>query len=131
MFDEGLEERFVRFLKSPDRETYLTVHAALVSSEGYQPYSDELIKVHELVDAESFDEALIFLTAAMPNLLLNPSAHLARSFLDSKLVEPVWTIWSFAETPRCIWMPSEPHGFPIPPQPKIFAAASRRSRLSV
>src|SRR5690606_4912356 len=68
-------EVFSKFLQSPDRESYLAVHAVLIASEHYDPYSRELNKIEELIDAGELDTAREQLAAAMRNLLLSPKAH--------------------------------------------------------
>ncbi len=82
-----MKELFFDFLESPNRETYLAVRDALVSSEFYQPYSDEMSDIGDLLDAGKLDEAAEKLAASMPNLLLSPRAHLMLSFLAKETNE--------------------------------------------
>jgi len=79
-----MKELFFKFVESPDRESYLAVRNALVSSEHYDPYSNELDKIDELLDAEKLDEAREKVSASMPNLLLSPRAHLTIAFIAEK-----------------------------------------------
>lgn len=79
-----MKELFLHFLESPDRDSYLAVRNALISSEHYDPYSDEMDKINELLDAGKLEEAREKLSESMPNLLLSPSAHLTISFIAEK-----------------------------------------------
>ena len=79
-----MKELFFHFLESPNRESYLAVRNALISSEHYDPYSSEMDSVNGFVDAGQFDEARETLSESMPNLLLCPSAHMAISFIAEK-----------------------------------------------
>lgn len=78
-------ELFARFLESPDRESYIAVRTALVSSDYYDAYSNEMDGLDQLLDAGKFEEASRKLTDSMPNLLLSPWAHFIMSFIADKL----------------------------------------------
>lgn len=80
-----MKQLFATFLESPDRESYLAVRAALVASQHYDPYSREMRKVNELLDAGQLDEARQTLMASMPNLLLSPEPHLAAACIAKEL----------------------------------------------
>ena len=79
-----MKEAFKNFIDAPSRESYLYVRALVISSEEYQPYSDEFEAVEKLYEQEKVTEALETLRSAMPNLLLSPQAHFLASFLHSK-----------------------------------------------
>jgi hypothetical protein len=68
-------ERFGEFVQSPRRDSYLAVRSALISSDGYDPYSDDLYHAEELVVQKAFTAARDKLLESMPNLLLSPRAH--------------------------------------------------------
>ncbi|MEQ8790199.1 MAG: DUF4919 domain-containing protein [Pirellulaceae bacterium] len=72
-----IKNLFFEFIQSPDRDTYLAIRKAVLSSDDYDPYSDEMQTVGELLEDGRPDEAFQALAAAMPNLLLSPRAHLA------------------------------------------------------
>ncbi|MGK7924152.1 MAG: DUF4919 domain-containing protein [Spirulina sp.] len=74
-----MKELFDKFLELSDRESYLAVRTAIVSSKSYDPYSDEIDEIDELLSMGKLEEALQKLFASMPNLLLSPRAHLMRS----------------------------------------------------
>ena len=69
-------EPFLRFAQSPGHDSYFAVRSALISSERYDPYSDDLYDAEELVDQGAFAAARNKLSESMPNLLLSPRAHL-------------------------------------------------------
>lgn len=74
-------EQFLRFLKAPDSESYLAVRAALVSSEHYDPYSDEMETIDEMLSSGKLAEAREMLLESMPNLFLSPRAHMTLSYI--------------------------------------------------
>ena len=44
-----IKELFVTFLKLPDCQSYLAVRAALVTSDYYEPYSEDLVDIKKLL----------------------------------------------------------------------------------
>lgn len=70
-----LDVLFDAFVKSPDRDSWLAVREGIVTSGAYNPYSDEMALAGDLMMAGRHAAAVEKLTAAMPNLLLSPSAH--------------------------------------------------------
>jgi hypothetical protein len=92
----AIDELFNKFTASPDRESYLAVREALISSEFYDPNSTELGEVEEFLDSGPYVFELAGardrIDAAMPNLILSPSAHLLKAFIakesgDEKVVQ--------------------------------------------
>ena len=79
-----MNELFVQFLKSPNKESYTAIREAITASEFYQPYSRELDDIDELMEKGSLDAVKDKIRAAMPNLLLSPRVHLLLSFLAEK-----------------------------------------------
>lgn len=79
-----MKERFNEFLKSPTAETYLAVREELISSDSYQPYSNEFDEAGELYEEGKLSEACGLMERAMSNLLLSPRAHRLLSFLYAK-----------------------------------------------
>ena len=73
------------FFESPDRENYLAVRKHLISSDDYDPYSDETDKAGELIEQNDLEKARDKLTSSMGNLLLSPNAHQMLGFLHHKL----------------------------------------------
>lgn len=73
------EKIFFELVRAPGRETYRKAWQALIESPAYDPYSEEIYDIVDLIEAERYDEAQEALRAAMPNLHLSPSAHLMMS----------------------------------------------------
>jgi hypothetical protein len=76
-----MKKLFIAFVESQNLESYLAVRAALVSSEHYDPYSNDINTVDELLAAGNIEAAQHCLSEAMPNLLLSPRSHLLASFI--------------------------------------------------
>jgi hypothetical protein len=66
---------FAAFAKQPCKQSYLAVLAALASSEAYQPYSNDLSDIEDLLGEKQFKEAKARLDKARPALLLSPRFH--------------------------------------------------------
>lgn len=81
MTKHPLHTAFVAFLEDPSTENFRAAQRALIDSEEYEPYSNELESVEELVDQERWIDAEEAFRAAMPNLLLSPRAHLVAGML--------------------------------------------------
>lgn len=81
----SLAEEFGQLIRSPSRSTYLSIREKLISSDAYQPYSDEFDVVGELFEQQKIDEATETLHGAMRNLMLSPRAHRLLGFLHHKL----------------------------------------------
>lgn len=82
-----MQELFLALLQSPDRNTYMAARNALVDSDHYHPYSDDLSEAGKLLDAGDFEAAQKRIAEGMPNLLLAPRAHLMLAFAAEKLEE--------------------------------------------
>ncbi|MCP4110554.1 MAG: DUF4919 domain-containing protein [Desulfobacteraceae bacterium] len=80
-----MREEFIKFIQTPNRDNYLTCHKKLVSSDKYEPYSDEIDTAGKLCEQHKVEEAKEALKTAMGNLMLSPSAHQLLSFLFHKL----------------------------------------------
>ena len=68
-------ESFIKFVESPRRDYYLALRNALISSDEYDPNSDDIFDAEELVNQMAFQAAQDKLHDSMPNLLLSPRAH--------------------------------------------------------
>ena len=82
---DPLTRLFAAFVENPDRESYLAVRGQLVQSPAYRPYSDEMDNANQLLEEGRFPEAVLTLRAAMPNLLLSPSAHQMLAYSYAKM----------------------------------------------
>jgi hypothetical protein len=71
-----MTDLFIKFLQSPNRETFLSVRDSVAGSEKYCPYSNEISSIAKLLGEAQYEEAHTQIGNAMPNLLLSPSIHL-------------------------------------------------------
>lgn len=76
-----LREAFVRMIQTPTQENYLRVREMVLDHETYQPYSQDLSDIGDLMEKGEFQKAQDGLAAAMPNLLLSPRAHIFLSII--------------------------------------------------
>ena len=83
--NHNMFEDFIQFIKSPDRDTYLTLQERIISSDAYEPYSDELDIADELYGQQKIEEAQNIIQNGMPNLMLSPIAHQLLGLLFHKL----------------------------------------------
>ena len=72
---QTIQKLFTLFLEKPTKENYLQVLDALCRHPAYDPYSQDLEDVDQLLKHRRYQEAKAKLDAAMPNLLLSPRAH--------------------------------------------------------
>lgn len=70
-----INAKFAAFLKEPTKENFLAVRQLVVASPAYQPYSDDLGDIDDLLGEKKYAEAEARFKAALPNLLLSPRAH--------------------------------------------------------
>ena len=75
----------IEFVQDPSSGNFLALRSALIGSEHYDPYSDEMDQIDLLIENEKWSDAQEALGLAMPNLMLSPRAHLAMSFVAKKM----------------------------------------------
>ena len=80
-----MREELVQFIQSPSRETYLAFREKVISSDEYQPYSDEVDRAGKLYAEEKLEEARDAIQGGMRNLILSPRAHQLLGLLNHKL----------------------------------------------
>lgn len=73
---------FRNLIENPTAENYLAIRKEIVALDGYDPYSDDIDQLNELLDAEKFEEALQYNNA---NTLLSARCHLLKSFALKQL----------------------------------------------
>ena len=49
---------FIEYLQSPSQETYHRVRNALITSDSYNPYSNEVEEIQNLLEAKNFNRAI-------------------------------------------------------------------------
>jgi len=77
-----MNDPFLQFLEAPGAGTYRAIRQQVVSSEAYDPYSDELADFEELLESGQHTALRERISSSMPNLLLSPRAHLVLARLD-------------------------------------------------
>ena len=83
---EAMKKLFVDFLKAPTQENFLRLREAILADEQFDPYTDAIGGVPQLVEAGEFEEALERMKNALfPHLVLSPGAHLNIAFILHKL----------------------------------------------
>lgn len=82
---DDMKEEFIKFVQSPNRETFVALREKVISDAAYDPYSDEIHDAGELFENDKFEEALSKLQDAMPNLMLSPCAHNMIGYVHHKL----------------------------------------------
>lgn len=88
MGDAQLAELFTRFLGEPTRENYVAVFDVLTGSPEYDPYSDDLEGLSDLIDRGKFAEAVERGYELMPKWLLSPRVHLLVSMAHGRAGDP-------------------------------------------
>src|SRR4051794_30704824 len=80
-----MRDEFLEFLREPSQVNFLAVRMMLLTHEAYQPYSDDLDRIHDLYNQQKFEEANSLCKESFPNLLLSPRAHLLLALTAQKL----------------------------------------------
>jgi uncharacterized protein DUF4919 len=76
-----MRDAFIQLIEAPTQENYLRIREMVLAHESYQPYSEDLSDIGDLVEKGEFQKAQDELAAAMPNLLLSPRAHIFLSII--------------------------------------------------
>ncbi|MCC9604023.1 DUF4919 domain-containing protein [Stieleria sp. JC731] len=71
-----MKEEFLSLIRSPCRQTYLNARTVLLQSEQFDPYSDEINDIVDVMEDKQWDRAAKMISEASCNLLLSPRAHL-------------------------------------------------------
>lgn len=80
-----MADNFLDFVMNPSREAFLASRGTVVNHEEYNPYSDDIANLKELLDAEKYDEVINHNNI---NTLLSPRAHIYKKIaLDQKGME--------------------------------------------
>lgn len=79
------EQAWLDFLQKPDARHYLTVMALYTASGAYNPGSNELADVLELVEAQAWDAARKRALEISSAYLLSPGYHMTLSYICSQL----------------------------------------------
>ncbi len=77
-----MTDDFYAFLKEPTKENFLKAHSYVVQHEDYNPYSDDINQMEELLEKNEFQKALEY---ANINVMLSPRAHLMKKYAATQL----------------------------------------------
>ncbi len=77
-----MTEDFFKFISETTKENFMRSQKAVQMSDDYDPYSDDLDKMTQLLDANKLEETVDFSTV---NVILSPRAHLYKSFALEQL----------------------------------------------
>jgi hypothetical protein len=75
-----MKQEFFEFIESPEAENYEAIRKLVLAFPGYDPYSQDLYDLSDLLDAGKFVEVQQGVSRGMPNLLLSPRAHMLAAF---------------------------------------------------
>ncbi len=73
------------FFAKPGKENYLRANKATTTSKTYNPYSNELNDIRELIDDGKYADARSRLKKCMPEFMLSPQAHQLSSQVEKQL----------------------------------------------
>ena len=81
-----MKEKFITYLQTPTLENFLSVREALLKTDKFNPYSDELDDVPARLESGDFKSVVEKIHRHLwPNHLLSPGAHFHLSFACHKL----------------------------------------------
>ena len=80
-----MRELLINFVQEPSQDNFLALRTAIIGSEQYSPYSNEMERIHSLIEEKKWSDAKEAFQTAMPNLMLSPRAHLAMSFVANRM----------------------------------------------
>jgi hypothetical protein len=74
------DDQFLAFLKEPSYENFVRVRNLVLAHPSYDPYGNQLNEAMKLLDASDWQGFIDEGRKLIPNYLLSPRFHLARSF---------------------------------------------------
>lgn len=83
-----MREALIELLKQPNRENYMRLFEMVTSGDAYDPYSDEMRRVHSHLELGDANSAYMVLMQSWSNLMLSPRAHLAAGICLEQLGQP-------------------------------------------
>ena len=76
-----MQEDFFDFVKEPTKENFLKAREYVMRNGDFNPYSSDLDKVVDFINAENFDAAIDFKSI---NTILSPRAHAMKRYAATK-----------------------------------------------
>jgi Domain of unknown function (DUF4919) len=77
-----MDKEFYDFIKTPNRELFLRSRATVVAHPDYNPYSDDIRKIDDLLAEGKYEEAVAHRNI---NTVLSARAHLLHAFAFSQI----------------------------------------------
>jgi len=77
-----MTDQFFNFISETTKENFQSAQQEVFSDNAYNPYSDDLDLIEELLDENKFDEAVNYLSV---NVLLSARAHLYKNYALTQL----------------------------------------------
>jgi len=76
-----MTDEFIHFLKEPTRVGFLELRSQQLADPDFDPYSQELDDLPELMEGEQYEEAIELIREHIrPNHILSPGAHMRLGF---------------------------------------------------
>ncbi len=75
-------EKVFEFLTDPTKETFLKCRELVINNPEYDPYSEDIEKIQDLLNEEKFEEVIQYVNV---NILLSPRAHICKYFAYKEL----------------------------------------------
>lgn len=80
-----MKDLLIQYMANPSKKSYLRLRQTLVGNNDFNPYSDDLDEISELIQGNMFQQALDKICRSMTNLMLSPRAHMFTSIAYAKL----------------------------------------------
>lgn len=81
-----MQEEFVTFLKSPNKENFLKLRGVVFAHKNFDPYASTLDHLPDLYDKEDYQEMVNLIGKNLwPNYFLSPDTHLHLGMAHHKL----------------------------------------------
>ncbi|WP_288374665.1 DUF4919 domain-containing protein [uncultured Chryseobacterium sp.] len=75
-------EKVFEFLTDPTKETFLKCRELVINDPEYDPYSEDLENIQDLLNEGKFEEVILYKNV---NILLSPRAHIYKYFAYKEL----------------------------------------------
>lgn len=76
-----MKESFISFLQKPNKKSFLLLRTNIINSESYDPYSEDLWNMNNLLKQQNFKEVIQYNNV---NIMLSSRAHMYKSFAYRK-----------------------------------------------
>lgn len=77
-----MTDEFLNFFKDPTQENFLKARNYVITHEEYNPYSDDISKLQELLEVANYEKVLHYNNI---NVIMSPRAHLYKKYAATQL----------------------------------------------